>query len=107
MREAFAQFKSALPSVVRIWVLAGIPSCLVIGLIVYRLPPDQAIPLTAAFVVGSGLPLLGFVWARSRAQPWSWSAFLFAVGWFMVLLVPGLVLGTLAFILARGLLEIA
>jgi hypothetical protein len=110
MHKAFAEFRSALPSVVRVWVLAaavGGPVCLLIGLIAYRLPLDEAIPVTAAFVFGASLPLLGFVWVRGRAEPPSWTAFLFAAVWFIVLLVPGLVLATLVFILARALFEVA
>ena len=108
MRKAFADFRSALPNVARTYVLAGAvggPVCVLIAVVGYRLPLDEAVPLIAAFLVALGPPLLGPIWVRGWVEPMSLRALLFAAVWFLALSAPGLVLGTLTFVIARGIFD--
>jgi hypothetical protein len=98
MRQAFREFRSALPSVARYWIIIGVPGCLLIGLLGYRQTLQEAVAMTAVIVLGVGPPLLGLAWFQWWAERRGCAEFQFAVVWFVVLLLPAIVFGTLLYL---------
>jgi hypothetical protein len=94
MREAFREFRTSLPGVVAYWMGIGLPLCLIISLLDGQ-SFGEAVATTAALVVGVGLPMLGPIWARYWPKRRTWAAFRFALLWFGVFALPGILVGAL------------